>query len=146
MDGEHIFSAALVLVMVCLSFPYDAESTSAMNAALALLERMADRGNTKMLDRYELLSGVRKQIETRAAVIDIAQTSPVPAENAILADPMISTFPHVDNSALGDLFYDTNTMDFDLWEEGYTNQDMDFEQDLTDWIQSGGNTWNNNLS
>jgi proline utilization trans-activator len=143
MDGEHIFSAALVLVMVCLSFPYDAQSTAAMNAALVLLQRMADRGNSKMLDRYELLSGVRSKITNRGVAIDILQTSPVVTDNSLLIDPTASTFPHVDNSTLGDLFYDTNTMDFELWEEGYTNQDMNFEQDLTDWIQTGGSTWNN---
>ncbi|POR32016.1 Uncharacterized protein TPAR_07755, partial [Tolypocladium paradoxum] len=48
MDGEHIFSATIVLVMVCAAFPSNAANTAAMNAGLGLLRSMGERGNSHM--------------------------------------------------------------------------------------------------
>jgi hypothetical protein len=62
MDGEHIFSAAIVLVMVCIAFPADEHNTAAMNAGLDLLRGMAERGNSHMGARYELLAHLRNVI------------------------------------------------------------------------------------
>ncbi|KAK3938192.1 fungal-specific transcription factor [Diplogelasinospora grovesii] len=59
MDGEHVFSAAIVLVMVCVAFPTSQANTSAMNAGLDLLQGMAERGNSHMGARYELLAHVK---------------------------------------------------------------------------------------
>jgi proline utilization trans-activator len=62
MDGEHIFSAAIVLVMACVAFPSDERNTAAMNAGLDLLRGMAERGNSHMGARYELLAHLRNVI------------------------------------------------------------------------------------
>lgn len=62
MDGEHIFSAAIVLVMACVAFPSDDRNTAAMNAGLDLLRGMAERGNSHMGARYELLAHLRNVI------------------------------------------------------------------------------------
>ena len=62
MDGEHIFSAAIVLVMACIAFPSDARNMAAMNAGLDLLRGMAERGNSHMGARYELLAHLRNVI------------------------------------------------------------------------------------
>lgn len=62
MDGEHIFSATIVLVMVCVAFPDNERNTSAMNAGLELLKGMAQRGNSHMGARYELLAHLRNVI------------------------------------------------------------------------------------
>ncbi|KAK0614385.1 fungal-specific transcription factor domain-containing protein [Immersiella caudata] len=60
MDGEHVFSAAIVLVMVCAAFPTRSTTTRAMNTGLDLLRDMAERGwNSHMNARYELLSHLR---------------------------------------------------------------------------------------
>ncbi|KAK3680420.1 fungal-specific transcription factor [Podospora appendiculata] len=59
MDGEHVFSAAIVLVMVCVAFPASEANTTAMNAGLELLRGMAERGNSHMAARYELLVRLR---------------------------------------------------------------------------------------
>lgn len=56
MDGEHIFSASIVLVMTCAAFPTNVASTMAMNAGLSLLRGMGERGNSHMGARYELLA------------------------------------------------------------------------------------------
>lgn len=62
MDGEHVFSAAIILVMVCGAFPARESVTSAMNNGLALLHDMADMGFTppsRMHRRHELLDHLR---------------------------------------------------------------------------------------
>ena len=64
MDGEHIFSAAIVLVMVCVAFPTNRKNTLAMNAGLDLLRGMSQRGNSHMGARYELLVHLRSTITT----------------------------------------------------------------------------------
>ncbi|KAF3763308.1 hypothetical protein M406DRAFT_262434, partial [Cryphonectria parasitica EP155] len=55
MDSEHAFSAAIVLVMVCVAFPTDRQNTNSMNAALELLRAMSQKGNSHMATRYDLL-------------------------------------------------------------------------------------------
>jgi len=60
MDGEHVFSAAIVLVMACAAFPTRPSVTRAMNVGLELLRDMAERGwNSHMNARYELLAHLR---------------------------------------------------------------------------------------
>lgn len=59
MDGEHAFSATIVLVMVCGAFPTNVETMKAMNAGLDLLRDMAQRGNSHMGARYELLAHLK---------------------------------------------------------------------------------------
>jgi len=55
MDAEHIFSAAIVLVMAVVAFPDDAERSRAMSNGLGLLRKMAERGNNHMAARHDLL-------------------------------------------------------------------------------------------
>lgn len=62
MDGEHIFSATIVLVMVCAAFPSTPANTMAMNAGLGLLRTMGERGNTHMGVRHELLVHLRDSL------------------------------------------------------------------------------------
>lgn len=59
MDSEHAFSAAIVLVMVCVAFPTNQQNTKSMNAALELLRSMSQRGNSHMAARFELLDRLR---------------------------------------------------------------------------------------
>ncbi|KAK5653406.1 hypothetical protein OQA88_8891 [Cercophora sp. LCS_1] len=60
MDGEHVFSAAIVLVMVCAAFPEKETSKKAMDVGLDLLRGMAQRGsNGHMGARYQLLAKLR---------------------------------------------------------------------------------------
>ena len=58
MDGEHVVSATIVLVMVCVAFPVTADNIAAMHAGLRLLRDMGERGNSHMAARYNLLSSV----------------------------------------------------------------------------------------
>ncbi|KAF3051000.1 Transcriptional activator [Didymella keratinophila] len=59
MDGEHAFSATIVLVVVCGAFPTDYGTSKAMNAGLDLLRGMSQRGNSHMGARYELLAHLK---------------------------------------------------------------------------------------
>ncbi|GKT49553.1 proline utilization trans-activator [Colletotrichum spaethianum] len=53
------------------------------------------------------------------------------------------TFPVVDNSSLGEPFYDesmSTVMDFGLWEEGFADPAMDASFDFSQWTQTAGMT------
>ncbi|KGO48150.1 Transcription factor, fungi [Penicillium expansum] len=67
LDGEYIFSAALLLVMVNAAFPPNETSARAMETALNLLRGMADRGNTYLDSRHSLLLELRAAIGPRPA-------------------------------------------------------------------------------
>ncbi|KAF7523067.1 hypothetical protein PCG10_006824 [Penicillium crustosum] len=67
LDGEYIFSAALLLVMVNAAFPPNETSARAMETALNLLRGMADRGNTYLDSRHSLLLELRAAIGPRSA-------------------------------------------------------------------------------
>jgi len=70
MDGEHLFSAAIVLVMVCGAFPTNCEAMKAMNAGLDLLRGMSQRGNSHMGARYELLAHLKSILMPGAGSLD----------------------------------------------------------------------------
>ncbi|OLN97851.1 Proline utilization trans-activator 1, partial [Colletotrichum chlorophyti] len=179
MDGEHVFSAAIVLVMVCVAFPTNSSNTLAMNAGLDLLRGMGERGNSYMGARYELLANLRSAVmsETQAQheLLTPFSTNFSPTDSmvptslgnshvAVLQANIIDnqsnlaslryplghgvfgervTFPVVDNSSLGEPFYDesvSTVMDFGLWEEGFADPAMDAGFDFTQWTQTAGTT------
>lgn len=74
MDSEHAFSAAIVLVMVCVTFPTNQQTTSSMNAALELLRSMSKRGNSHMAARYELLDRLRATFIPSAMLISLTDS------------------------------------------------------------------------
>ncbi|KAK1493294.1 fungal specific transcription factor [Colletotrichum tamarilloi] len=185
MDGEHVFSASIVLVMVCVAFPTDPSSIMAMNAGLDLLRGMGERGNSYMGARYELLANLRSAVmsgtNAHAEPLPPFPTSFSPTESLVLAGagggllpstqptssssvlPMTMgdtqggghmamqgvtgqqrvTFPVVDNSSLGEPFFDesvSTVMDFGLWEEGFADPAMDASFDFSQWTHAAGMT------
>ncbi|TWU78203.1 Transcriptional activator [Metarhizium rileyi] len=158
MDGEHIFSASIVLVMVCAAFPSNAANTMAMNAGLSLLRGMGERGNSHMGARYELLAKLHAGVNPETVIHSTTATGPtrhgadfvsaiaagqlpvrvpMPTMRSVNeADGMAGqtlTFPVIDNSSLDEPFYDegvTSGMDFGLWEEGFAYPAMDLDFDL----------------
>jgi proline utilization trans-activator len=156
MDGEHIFSAAIVLVMVCIAFPCTTHDTAAMDSGLDLLHRIADRGNNHIGARYQLLVHLRSAI----SIISNASSGPLlpvhdrdshnnatleitsPVETTAMSLPPnvregMLVFPLVDNTVLGRIVDELNAGDlgdlgdFRLWEEGYMNSDLSMEYDIT---------------
>lgn len=82
MDSEHAFSAAIVLVMVCVAFPADRQTTKSMNAALELLRGMSQRGNSHMAARYDLLDHLRITFIPNASAVTFTapERTPFPSE------------------------------------------------------------------
>ncbi|VUC33723.1 unnamed protein product [Clonostachys rosea] len=57
-DGEQAFSAALLLVMVNIAFPYNEPDAKSMETALQVLQGMAERGNKYIQACHSLLSKI----------------------------------------------------------------------------------------
>lgn len=62
MDGEHAFSAALVLVMVNIAFASSPRDSAAMDTAMFVLQGMAEKGNGHIRSKYELLKNLQSMI------------------------------------------------------------------------------------
>ncbi|EGX91204.1 C6 transcription factor [Cordyceps militaris CM01] len=156
MDGEHIFSATIVLVMVCAAFPTNAANMSAMNTGLGLLRTMSERGNTHMGARYEVLLRLLAAVMPDDYSVTVSAATPPPHLALFLAPPADPSaflaaaaslggagsadantypprFPAMDIQTLSEPFYDEGgaaRMDFGLWEEGFAYPTMDLDLDL----------------
>jgi proline utilization trans-activator len=130
MDGEHAFSAAIVLVMVCVAFPATRLDIASMDQALELLRGMAEKGNTYIAARHQLLFDLRSLISLPPS--NIASTPPT-----VAMSQQNATFVDVDQM----LSYDVGDVDLGLWEEGYMNPDYDIQFDLTQLTQAAQNTY-----
>ncbi|KAF1344996.1 fungal-specific transcription factor domain-containing protein [Delphinella strobiligena] len=139
MDGEHAFSAAIVLVMVCFAFPCTAADVTAMNVALDLLGSMAERGNQAIAARHKLLVNLRSLITPPQTLNEPSEisTDNLPADPILVATPGLL----LDDSALEEMLADDSDIHF--WEEGYTNPDLDMDYDLTQWTQAVQNNYGN---
>ncbi|OAA81538.1 C6 transcription factor [Akanthomyces lecanii RCEF 1005] len=104
MDGEHIFSATIILVMVCAAFPTSTVNMSAMKTGLELLRTMSERGNTHIGARYEvlvrLLATVMPESDYYRVPVD---STPPPNATLFLAPPADpSAFLAAASASLGD--------------------------------------------
>ncbi|KAJ5621660.1 hypothetical protein N7528_006443 [Penicillium herquei] len=149
LDGEYIFSAALLLVMVNAAFPHNETNARAMETALSLLRSMADRGNTYLSSRHSLL------LELRAAIGPTTSTSDDEVDTS--NDPITPSSPHEMTPELhesgatasipADIWQDPPDLpslqeisfqfdpndDSALWEGALNQIDIDMD---TDWIES----------
>ncbi|KAJ5917726.1 hypothetical protein N7454_010101 [Penicillium verhagenii] len=152
LDGEYIFSAALLLVMVNAAFPLNEPNARAMETALSLLRSMADRGNTYLSSRHSLLLELRAAIEpTCNSSISIADdirspTSDLATPKSILTDPdpnpeqngapvAAEVWQHPpDLPPLQDISFQFDLNDDSaLWEGALDRIDIDMD---TDWIEN----------
>lgn len=76
MDSDYAFSAAMVLVMVCVAFPADAQNTESMNAGLDLLRGISRRGNSHLAARYRLLAHLRAEFVPSSAQTSVDDQRP----------------------------------------------------------------------
>ena len=151
MDGEHVFSASIVLVMACASLPDSETNTSSMNVGLGLLRSMAERGNSYMAARYELLAHLRDAVvvgaanaatDTPAAETDDADTNHVNGhggDEATHLEPIESSFLAMSEEALEEMVYDGNEVtgiDFGLWDGGFTDDGGVVDWDMAQWTQA----------
>lgn len=134
MDGEHIFSAAIVLVMASLAFPFNDRDHAAMEKALEVLRGMAEKGNGHIRARHELLINLRAMMT--------APEDPPPVGLPVEDDEGGSRreIPPVDvmlqpfdvDAALPGMQY---TGDVNLWEEGYGDWGTAVDFDWTSWTE-----------
>ncbi|RDA83964.1 hypothetical protein CP532_6905 [Ophiocordyceps camponoti-leonardi (nom. inval.)] len=148
MDGEHIFSASIVLVMACAAFPANAANSMAMQTGLGLLHYLGARGNSHMGARYELLVSLHAGAGQALSATSSSSLSPpppppsaAPAAAPAAVPEALASFPAVDNSFLDQPLYDESGMDLYLWEEGFACPTMDLDFDLAQRTSSaaGGN-------
>ncbi|CDM37663.1 Zn(2)-C6 fungal-type DNA-binding domain [Penicillium roqueforti FM164] len=158
LDGDYIFSAALLLVMVNAAFPPNEVSARAMETALNLLRGMADRGNTYLDSRHSLLLELRAAIGPRPAEekdTDVAsslaagQMGPVtpmtengvnpyvldPGAELAASEELTYNWPELpDLPSFRDIAFQLDLNDDPaLWEGALDQIDIDMD---TDWIEN----------
>ncbi|KAE8133665.1 C6 transcription factor [Aspergillus pseudotamarii] len=146
LDGEYIFSAALLLVMVNAAFPHNETNARAMETALNLLRGMADRGNTYLGSRHSLLLELqsaigpnrtrREDVFIEAPVTPNSTQQPTPSTNvAEEQHPGVSPWPlQQDLPTMRDITFNFDINDDPgLWEEVLHQIDIDMD---TDWIEN----------
>lgn len=151
MDGEHAFSAAIILVMVNVAFPFDSRDRDAMELALDVLEGMADKGNGHIKARRQYLINLRSMVEKspepqRAVPEQSKPHSPAPypvdpfaTSNPAGFDPPGEEFVNAPFTSLEataafsePVFGLPTTEDANLWEEVYGNIDVGMDFDWTE--------------
>lgn len=142
MDGEHAFSAALVLVMANVAFPYDERDATAMEQALSVLKDMAERGNEYIRARHALLLNLRSTLSRQARSVptehfeegsdlDAITNAGSPKAAASMPTP---TRIQANFSNFEDLSFNFSTGDNDaFWDEISNDIDIDMN---SDWIES----------
>ncbi|KAM0248510.1 hypothetical protein ACHAQJ_009447 [Trichoderma viride] len=133
-DGEQAFSAALLLVMVNIAFPYNETDASAMNMALNVLQTIAEKGNRYIKACHLLLTKIKSTIKSNQLSIvgedgqgQIRDQSP----NITLSqsDAILPGLPPNDNIPF--------SLDFEgdpaLWAEVLESIDIDMDRQ---WIET----------
>ncbi|PWY88222.1 C6 transcription factor [Aspergillus heteromorphus CBS 117.55] len=144
LDGEYVFSAALLLVMVNAAFPHNEANARAMELSMTLLRNMADRGNTNLAARHSLLLELRSSIgpnrarkdgEVADAPVTPSSTQQTPS-NPVVEPPAGTTMlaPHQDLPSMQEISFNFDINDDPgLWEEVLDQIDIDMD---TDWIEN----------
>ncbi|KAF7155718.1 hypothetical protein CNMCM6106_006000 [Aspergillus hiratsukae] len=139
LDGEYIFSAALLLVMVNAVFPHNETNARTMDIALNLLRSMADRGNTYLGSRHSLLLELRASIgSSRLSGEQVDFNAPVtPTSSQQRSPPGNTEDTRVGPSDWLSQQHITFNLDINddpgLWEEVLGQIDIDMD---TDWIEN----------
>lgn len=106
MDSDYAFSAAIVLVMICVAFPTNEQNNESMNSALDLLRGIAHRGNSHLAARYRLLAHLRATFVPFAVPAPAEESRPGPSKaggfDIPSADHLIPLAEHSTPEALPD--------------------------------------------
>jgi proline utilization trans-activator len=143
MDGEHAFSAALVLVMINVAFPFKAQDGAAMEAALEVLREMAERGNNHIRARHLLLMDLRSvigKIPQHQMSTNVSREHDMSAGTGnfetLATESNFTTPPQYSDTAadfVGASFDFNTTEDVRLWEEVSGNIGIGMD---IDWIEA----------
>ena len=129
MDGEHAFSAAIVLVMVCVAFPHNNDNDTAMDAALLVLERMACQGNPHIEVRHKLLVQLRSVIDRPPSSVDSGR---IVNRDAYWHRSVSTVLPDMENLFASDL----PAEDWNMFEAAYLGTDLSIDNGLNQWIET----------
>jgi proline utilization trans-activator len=141
MDGEHAFSAAIILVMVNIAFPYNARDRASMNMALDVLSGIADKGNSHIKSLHRLLLSLYPMTRLEYSDESMIQKQ-APEAPALLPDPFAAFLAQIDggNANAGifstvdsNLFEEVGVGDERIWEEGFEFFDVNMDFDWTQW-------------
>jgi proline utilization trans-activator len=152
MDGEHLFSAAIILVMVNIAFPPNPRDRAAMELALDTMNGIAEKGNTHIKSLHRLLLNLTPRSgddsrqdtgpdPTELAVVHNSHQEPPPApfpafltQNDLVAGGYLdlnqSVFHPDDGGLMAGMASDADAR---IWEEGYGIFDVNMEFDWTQW-------------
>lgn len=144
MDGEHVFSAAIILVMVNIAFPPNPRDRSAMELALQVMSGIAEKGNSHIKSLHRLLLNLspppekNPEQDVRSAVVQSPNQAPplAPYPGFLSHDDLLAggyldlnqgLFQPIDGSGIG------ADADARIWEEGYGIFDVNMDFDWTQW-------------
>ncbi|KAJ6177981.1 hypothetical protein N7519_008442 [Penicillium mononematosum] len=133
-DGEQAFSAALLLVMVNIAFPYKETNASAMNMALDVLQTMAEKGNRYIRACHSLLTKIKSSVKTKDS--NLANTG----EQVQVRDQVQSNNMYTESAIVAGLPNDqaqSFNLDFEgdpgLWAEVLDSIDIDMDRQ---WVET----------
>ncbi|EXJ82167.1 hypothetical protein A1O1_08236 [Capronia coronata CBS 617.96] len=102
-DGEQAFSAALLLVMVNIAFPYKEMDAYAMDTSLQVLQGMAEGGNRYIRACHALLTKIRETIKPRITASNTRSSSEEPeVGDAITQHPLQAHYQPLQDVSLSD--------------------------------------------
>ncbi|KAH8689332.1 fungal-specific transcription factor domain-containing protein [Talaromyces proteolyticus] len=132
-DGEQAFSAALLLVMVNIAFPYTEMNASTMDMALLVLQSMAEKGNKYIRACHDLLTKIRSTIKpnTTPAQGEGMDREEVQRQLAWIAIHGASGDQQQYPQQQGDTFPVGNADDRDVWVDVIESIDIDMDRQ---WI------------
>ena len=152
MDGEHLFSAAIILVMVNIAFPQNARDRAAMELALDVMKGIAEKGNSHIKSLHRLLVNLSRPTEKDCSqdynqypgtpeVVksphDELEQAPSPtflSQNDLIAGGYLdlnqSVFQQDETGLIAGM---TSDADARIWEEGYGIFDVNMDFDWTQW-------------
>lgn len=138
MDGEHAFSAAIILVMINIAFPYNARDRAAMDMALDVLNGIAEKGNSHIKSLHRLLLSLYPM--TRLAPEGepmVQKQAPAPLPDPFAAFMAQNDGDNVNAGILStvdnNFFVEGGVGDERIWEEGYEFFDVNMDFDWTQW-------------
>ena len=142
MDGEHAFSAALVLVMANVAFPHNERDAASVELALSVLRGMAEKGNEYIRARHALLLNLRSTL-SRQAKRRIITSNNQSSEESVDSDTIFEDSVHYPPEAetprptfqqFQDLSFNFNVEDNDaFWDEFSGDAQIGMS---SEWIES----------
>jgi len=138
MDGEHAFSAAIILVMINIAFPYNEKDRAAMNMALEVLNGIAEKGNSNIKSLHRLLLSLHPMARSAPSdepipPINAPESLPHPFTAFIAQNNCGNVSAGIFTGPDGNFFEEGGASDERIWEEGFELFDVNMDFNWTQW-------------